>query len=56
MKTGTQEERKIWEIYYKEENEKNRKGQVRIKEKIKQNFSKAAVAGSYQEWQWKNYG
>ena len=53
----TQEEQKLWQIYFKEENEKIRKGHVRIPEKIKdirQNFSKAIVAGTYQEWQWKN--
>ena len=55
----TQEEHKIWQIYFKEENEEIRKGHVNIQEKIKdirQNFSKAVVAGTYQEWQWKNCG
>ena len=45
----TQEEEKPWQIYFKEENEKIRKGHVRIQEKIKdimQNFSKAVVAGT----------
>ena len=45
----TQEEQKLWQIYFKEENEKIRKGHIRIQEKIKdirKNFSKALVAGT----------
>ena len=52
-----QEEQKLWQIYFEEENEKMRKGHVRIQEKIKdrQNFSKAVVAVTMcQEWKWKN--
>ena len=55
----TQEEEKLWQMYFKDENEKVTKGYVKIQEKIKDislDFQRIfkGISSRYQEWQWKN--
>ena len=55
----TQEEEKLWQMYFKDENEKVTKGYVKIQEKIEDislDFQRIfkGISSRYQEWQWKN--